>query len=95
MNLASRIIADLLISARAAAQNIQTDAKERSFEGDVADAPAVLRHLADCDLDGEDYALLYANSAIIETCCRTVLDFGTEADKTEAMRWEAFDYVNN
>ena len=91
-NISSEIITDLLCSMRGAVDNIQTDAQQKGFTDDVNDAGAVLDFLANYSMDQEDYALLYANSAVIEECSRHVQRYGDAEQSAEAAKLAMFDY---
>lgn len=86
------IIADILISMKAAVDNIQTDVKEKGFIGDINDAEAVKTFCANHDFGSFDYAMLHANSAVIREGDRLVTKFGTKSDKKKAAKWAVFDY---
>lgn len=86
------ILQDALISMKAAADNIQENARHKGFIGDPNDAKAVLSFLAHYEMDVVDYALLYANSAVIETNDQLVQRWGSAEDKAQATAFRAFDY---
>lgn len=91
-NAVNDIIADLLISAYAAVQNIQEDVRSKGFTGSIDDADAVMSFCSSYSFDIEDYALLYANSAVIEECARFVDRYGDQRQRAEAAKYKAFDY---
>ncbi len=90
--LLSVVSTDIIVSARAAAQNIQQNAIQKGFKGDKEDAKAVLTYLSNSQMDVTSYADLHANSAVIGESVRLINRWGGDAAKVEIAKFAAFDY---